>query len=46
MQRELKEREERFRKIFELSPIGIQLFDAEGFLVNMPARQPENNELN
>ena len=34
IERELKEREEHFRKIFELSPIGIQLFDAEGFLVN------------
>ena len=34
IQRELKEREERFRKIFELSPIGIQLFDAEGFLAS------------
>jgi PAS domain S-box-containing protein len=34
MERELKEREERFRKIFELSPIGIQLFDVEGFLVS------------
>ena len=34
MEKELREREERFRKIFELSPIGIQLYDAEGFLVN------------
>jgi PAS domain S-box-containing protein len=34
MERELKEREERFRKVFELSPIGIQLFDVEGFLVS------------
>ncbi|HSD57349.1 MAG TPA: PAS domain-containing protein [Methanotrichaceae archaeon] len=30
----LQEREERFRKIFELSPIGIQLFNSDGFLVN------------
>ena len=38
--KDLKEREERFRKIFELSPIGIQLFDAEGFLVDSnPASQ-------
>lgn len=34
MEKELREREERFRKIFELSPIGIQLYDAEGFLVS------------
>jgi PAS domain S-box-containing protein len=34
MQNELRDREERFRRIFELSPIGIQLFDAEGFLVS------------
>ncbi|MDD1750081.1 MAG: PAS domain S-box protein [Methanothrix sp.] len=34
MERELREREERFRKIFELSPIGIQLFDVEGLLAS------------
>jgi PAS domain S-box-containing protein len=34
MERELKEREERFRKIFELSPAGILLFDSEGFLTH------------
>ena len=33
MQNELRDREERFRRIFELSPIGIQLFDSEGFLI-------------
>lgn len=33
-ERALQEREERFRKIFELSPIGIQIFDSDGFLVN------------
>jgi PAS domain S-box-containing protein len=34
MEKDLREREERFRKIFELSPIGIQLYDSEGFIVN------------
>ena len=34
LERELKEREERFRKIFELSPAGILLFDSEGFLTH------------
>jgi PAS domain S-box-containing protein len=34
MEKDLREREERFRKIFELSPIGIQLFDSEGFLIS------------
>jgi PAS domain S-box-containing protein len=34
MQNELRDREERFRRIFELSPVGIQLFDSEGFLIN------------
>jgi PAS domain S-box-containing protein len=34
METYLQEREERFRKIFELSPIGIQLFNSDGFLVN------------
>lgn len=34
MENYLQEREERFRKIFELSPIGIQLFNSDGFLVN------------
>ncbi len=34
MEKYLQEREEEFRKIFELSPIGIQLFNSDGFLVN------------
>jgi PAS domain S-box-containing protein len=34
MQNELRDREERFRRIFELSPIGIQVFDMEGFLIS------------
>jgi PAS domain S-box-containing protein len=34
MQNELRDREERFRRIFELSPVGIQLFDSEGFVIN------------
>jgi PAS domain S-box-containing protein len=37
MENYLREREERFRKIFELSPIGIQFFNSDGFLINANA---------
>jgi len=34
----LQDREERFRKIFDISPIGIQLFSSEGVLINANQR--------
>jgi len=33
LEQDLKDREERFRKIFELSPIGIQQFSSKGVLI-------------
>jgi PAS domain-containing protein len=34
LEKDLQDREERFRKIFDISPIGIQLFSSEGVLIN------------